>query len=184
MRKASELTSFWSRGLVLSLCIATFALLSLTSLTWHQAVDGPGTAGRMEEVWPAGPAVWISLSVMLVLGRRSLSQQGQWQMSGWETAVVMMWVSATALLGWFAMYLSGNATGFSMNTHHAMLWTTMTLGVAQLGFVAIVWEHMAATLFSRTARLTAALWGGTVLGISLVFSVFAIAEGLAFKGVV
>lgn len=91
-----------------------------------------------------------------------------------------MWVLATALLGWFSLYLSGNVTGFPSDAHHGMIWTTMTIGIIQLGFVATVWEHMTQTVLHRATRLTAAFWGGIVLGISLPFSVLAIVEGLAF----
>jgi hypothetical protein len=105
-------------------------------------------------------------------------------MTRWQTAGILVWVLATALLGWFSMYLSGNATGFSINAHHATLWTTMTLGIIQLGLVTTVWEHMTQTLLHRVTRLTTAFWGGVVLGISLPFSVYAIVEGVAFRGVV
>jgi len=138
-------------------------------------------ANGVEETWPAGPVVWIALTVLLMLWRRFLSRESQWQMRRWQTAAVLVWVLTTAVLGWFSLYLSGNVTGFPSEAHHAMLWTTITLGIAQLGFVTTVWERMTLTVLSRTTRITTAFWGGIVLGISLPFSVYAIIGALAFS---
>jgi len=179
LRKPSELASIRSRDLVLGLCVLTFAMLSIMSLLWHLRAEREYYEGSMYETWPAGPVLWTALSVMLVLGRRSLSRESLWQARRWLTAAILVWVLATALLGWFSLYLSGNVTGFPSEAHHAMLWTTITLGIAQLGVVTIVWEHMMETVLHRVTRMTTALWGGIVLGIGLIFGAYAIVLSFA-----
>lgn len=180
MRKPSQLATIQFRNLALGLCILTLAVLSLMSFLWHLRGERFHSTNSMEETWPAGPVVWIAFSVMLMSFRGLVSREGDWQAGRSLAVLFLAWVLASALLGWISLYLAGNVTGFPREAHHAILWTTMTMGVAQLGIISVTWEHMKLTALHRFARVTGALWGGIVTGISLAFGVLAAIESFTF----
>lgn len=142
-----------------------------------------GTTSKLAEVWPAGPVIWTALSGVLAVGWALASCREGWRLGEWHAVVFLTWVLGTAAVGWFSLSLAFEGTGFPSQTQHAMLWASMTMGIAQLGIATIIWESMSETGLVRAVRATAALFGGIALGISLGYSAFLILEAMYSRGV-
>lgn len=145
-------------------CLILFSVSFLSFISWEWATfaDVP---------WYAGPPEWIAISALILLLFLQERLGGSHQDFGFAFSTVFLaWVVSNIVLGVFGLYVLFSNVSVPVRFAEAILFGTVTLGLAQLGIAGVLRAHLCRRTLGFLAWSLAVGYGAIVVVASIVLS--------------
>jgi hypothetical protein len=146
-------------------CLILFSVSFLSFISWEWATfaDVP---------WYAGPPEWIAISAIILLLFLQDRLGGSYQDFGFAfSAVFLAWVVSNIILGIFGAYVWFSNVSVPERFPEAIVFGTVTLGLAQLGMAGVLRAHLCSRASGLLAWSLAVGYGAIVVVASIALSV-------------
>jgi len=149
------------------LCLLSVSFLSFISRGWGTFAEVP---------WYAGPPAWVGISAVIVVVFVHDRVGGSQQDFGNAFSIAFLaWVVSNIVLGVYGFYIWTPGKSVPHWLDEAILFGTVTLGLAQLGMAGILRNHLCNRRMGLIAWLLTVAYGAIIVVISIVLSIIMLA---------